>query len=78
MNRLIIPLQRVTLTITFIGCSLLYGCGGESYTYESENELKPGPGLFSGEDGEFNLIGSPEEQEEKTEENTEQEEPKKE
>jgi len=37
----------------------LSGCGGEPYTYVPDNELKPGPGLFSGEDGEFTLIGSP-------------------
>ena len=40
------------------------GCGGESYTYVPENELKPGPGLFSGEDGEFNLSNAPREEEE--------------
>jgi hypothetical protein len=32
------------------------GCGGESYTYRSETEEKPGPGLFSGEDGVLTLI----------------------
>jgi hypothetical protein len=45
-------------------CLLIAGCGGEPYTYQPDRELKPGPGLFSGKDGEFNLIGSPEEQEE--------------
>ncbi len=44
-------------------CLLLAGCGGEPYTYQPDHELKPGPGLFSGEDGEFTLIGSPKEQE---------------
>lgn len=39
------------------------GCGGEPYTYVPENELKPGPGLFSGEDGEFTLIHTPTEEE---------------
>jgi hypothetical protein len=75
MNRLILPLQIITL----IGCLLLYGCGGEPFTYEPDNELKPGPGLFSGEDGEFNLIGSPKDKENKEEEeDTHQEEQKKE
>ena len=46
----------------FCVCLLLAGCGGEPYTYQPDHELKPGPGLFSGEDGEFNLIGSPKEQ----------------
>jgi len=78
MSRLITPLHIVTLIITFISCLLLHGCGGEPFTYEPDNELKPGPGLFSGEDGEFNLIGSSKEQEKKTEEGTQQEEPKKE
>lgn len=46
-----------------LACQLLAGCGGEPYQYQPDNELKPGPGLFSGEDGEFNLIGSPRNQE---------------
>lgn len=33
-------------------------CAGEDYSYTPEHELKPGPGLLSGEDGEFNLISS--------------------
>jgi hypothetical protein len=45
-------------------CLLLAGCGGEPYAYQPDNELKPGPGLFSGDDGEFTLIGSPRNQEE--------------
>ena len=45
------------------------GCGGEPYAYVPENELKPGPGLFSGEDGEFHLIKPSEE--EKREESSE-------
>ncbi len=38
--------------------SLLFiaGCAGEPYTYVPENELKPGPGLFSGKDGEIRLL----------------------
>ena len=54
-------------TIVLIICLLLSGCGGESYTYQSDRELKPGPGLFSGKDGEFTLIGSPEKKEEEHE-----------
>lgn len=41
----------------------LAGCGGEPYTYTQENELKPGPGIFSGEEGEFQLIKSSREKE---------------
>lgn len=47
-----------------LACLLLAGCGGEPYAYQPDHELKPGPGLFSGDDGEFNLIGSPGNQEE--------------
>ncbi len=52
MNRLI------KYTGTLLACLFLYGCGGEPYHYEADHELKPGPGLFSGEDGEFTLIES--------------------
>jgi len=41
---------------TLFVCLLLCGCGGEPYTYESNNELKTGPGLFSGEDGEITIF----------------------
>ena len=37
---------------------LFAGCGGQSYVYQDATEAKPGPGLFSGDDGEFNLITS--------------------
>lgn len=43
--------------MVLIACLLISGCGGDAYQYEPPNELKPGPGLFSGEDGEFNIIG---------------------
>lgn len=55
MNTVTIALQTAALVF----CLFFSGCRGEPYTYESDNELKPGPGLFSGEDGEFNLVGSP-------------------
>ncbi len=31
----------------------------EPYDYQPDNELKPGPGLFSGEDGEFTILRIP-------------------
>lgn len=64
MSRLVF-LFKLTFVIS---CLLLSGCGGESYTYEAEHELKPGPGLFSGKDGEFNVISSSEKKEEGQEE----------
>ncbi len=54
----------IKLAGCLLACQLLAGCGGEPYQYQPDNELKPGPGLFSGEDGEFTLIGSPKKQEE--------------
>jgi len=45
-------------TAIVIFCLLLAGCGGEPFNYEPAHELKPGPGIFSGKDGEFTLIGS--------------------
>ena len=50
--------------IITIACLALNGCGGESWTYQTDRELKPGPGVFSGEDGEFSLIKSAEKKEE--------------
>ncbi len=44
-------------TAIVILCLILSGCGGESYTYVPDHELKPGPGVFSGKDGEFNIVG---------------------
>jgi len=46
----------------------LSGCGGNPFDYKPLNDLKPGPGLFSGEDGDFTIIGVPPDKEEKPEE----------
>jgi len=64
MSRLLVLFK----TILVIACLFLSGCGGEPYTYESDRELKPGPGLFSGKDGEFTIVGSPQKKEEEQEE----------
>lgn len=34
----------------------LASCGGHPYEYTDSTEIKPGPGLFSGPLGEFQLI----------------------
>lgn len=39
-------------------CKILSGCGGEQFTYVPPQEIKPGPGLLSGKNGEFTLVGS--------------------
>ena len=57
-------MQAVIMT----ACIVLNGCGGDDWTYQPEHELKPGPGLFSGEDGEFNLVGQPKKKEKDQEE----------
>lgn len=51
---LIIFLQIAVL----VGSLALVGCGGDPWTYQADRELKPGPGILSGEDGEFTVIGS--------------------
>lgn len=56
IKRHFIYLQAVFFAACLI---MLSGCGGEQWTYQTDRELKPGPGLFSGKDGEFNLLGKP-------------------
>jgi hypothetical protein len=41
----------------FLASCLLAGCVGEEYHYVDDADLKPGPGLLSGEDGVFRLYG---------------------
>ena len=54
---------------TLIGCLFVCGCGGKPYTYESNSDLKTGPGLFSGEAGKITIFKQRKEQEpEKSEE----------
>ncbi|MBT8359322.1 MAG: hypothetical protein KJO32_00070 [Deltaproteobacteria bacterium] len=55
MRGLIFYLQAVILA----ACLVINGCGGEDWAYQTDRELKPGPGVFSGKDGEFTIIGSP-------------------
>jgi len=40
---------------------LLIGCASrtEPFVYEPSNELKPGPGIFTGEEGAFTIYGRP-------------------
>ncbi len=64
MRRVPLFMQAACLAV----CFLFYGCGGEPFQYDPPNELKPGPGLFSGEDGEFNLIGGDREETEQEDE----------
>ena len=38
--------------------SMVVGCGGKSFEYHSGNEIPDGPGVLSGEDGEFTVYDS--------------------
>ena len=63
MGKIVWCLQVGAVVVFLFIC----GCGGEPYTYESNNQVKTGPGLFSGEDGEITIF--------KQRPNEEQEEP---
>lgn len=43
------------------GFWLLAGCAAppEPFHYQPDNELKPGPGLFTGEEGVYTIYGKP-------------------
>lgn len=43
-------------SVALIISVLLCGCGGADYTYVDTKEEKPGPGLFSGDDGVFTVV----------------------
>ena len=56
------PFTRFMLLIALLGLSMCYsGCATapEPYDYQPANEMKPGPGLFSGKDGVFSLYETP-------------------
>ena len=67
-------ISSIILTGLLAFCLVLHGCGGSPYTYGPENELKPGPGLFSGKDGEFTVIGGSKDTKEHKEESEKQQE----
>lgn len=51
-------MQKLPLTASLLVSLFLFGCGGTTYTHQSADDLKPGPGLFSGKDGVFVLIST--------------------
>lgn len=65
-----IVFTSITATGLFLGCFLFAGCGGEPFVYSPSSEIKPGPGLFSGPDGEFILVGPAEDEAEKLDQDT--------
>ena len=46
--------------IILSGCfiALIISCGGKPFTYVNENEIPPGPGLLTGEEGDATVYGS--------------------
>ena len=70
-KRIFVYLQAAIMA----ACLVLNGCGGDDWTYQTDRELKPGPGIFSGEDGEFNIIGKPEKKENDQEDESEKQTP---
>ena len=65
-----VVMKTYCLVVLFLGC-LLCSCGGTDYTYVDTNEEKPGPGLFSGDDGVFTVIGKDSKEVDKGKETTE-------
>jgi len=53
--------NRMRVSKTVLGGVLLLvssGCVGEPFEYIPDDGLKPGPGLFSGEDGEITILNT--------------------
>ena len=54
-SKLRLWISAVMLLTVLCGCAV----SPEPYEYQADNELKPGPGLFSGEDGVFTIYRKP-------------------
>ncbi len=55
------PTATIILLLSLMGLAML-GCSTyTAYEYQDERELLPGPGLFSGDDGQFSLVRIPKE-----------------
>ncbi len=50
------PIAYCIISLSLL--ALLSACGGKDYEYVNSNDTKPGPGLFSGEDGVFTVFES--------------------
>lgn len=46
-----------TILLVFITLTIC-NCGGKDFHYSDSKDTKPGPGLFSGADGVFTVIGA--------------------
>jgi hypothetical protein len=49
------------MVLAGVGLWLLVGCATppEPFHYQPDNELKPGPGLFTGKEGAYTIYGRP-------------------
>ena len=54
LKRLIV-LAGVVLGLLFAGCAT----PPEPFDYQKSNELKPGPGIFTGDEGSYTIHGPP-------------------
>jgi hypothetical protein len=48
--------RTIAMSVMVCVAAALLGCGGTPLVYTDSREEKPGPGLFSGEDGVFTLL----------------------
>lgn len=51
-------ITRIVIHLSVMTLLTLFGCGGKSFDYYSGNEIPEGPGVFSGQDGEFTIYDS--------------------
>ncbi len=51
-------ITRIVIHLSVMTLLSLVGCGGKSFDYHSGNEIPEGPGVFSGQDGEFTIYDS--------------------
>jgi hypothetical protein len=54
-------LKRLLVLVGVASALLVAGCATspEPFEYQQNNELKPGPGIFTGEDGVYTIYGPP-------------------
>jgi hypothetical protein len=52
--------MRRWLAVLAVAAAVSACASARPFVYENDRDLKPGPGLFSGEDGVFMIYGAPE------------------
>jgi hypothetical protein len=51
--------MRRWLAVLAVAAAVSACASARPFVYENDRDLKPGPGLFSGEDGVFTIYGAP-------------------